>query len=1308
MKYFKNFQSKQVDRAVRIRPQYVVMFLVGLFLMATAMILAITGTYASEDETVIHITVDGYGNVTVDGPGLSYDLAWGGDVIEIKLPAGTDREDINVALSGGWFYVIEEITACENEAEDGYYEDEYCEDGYYEDEYCEDGYYEDEYCEDGYCEAVPCKAASRVGYTIVRIMRAAVCIEIDNEGNINIYPHIENYGVVLSDRGYIYIRLPMELDEGDIRLTMPHGWTHEISHEAEEIEADTECSEAAEEWSQTIYTVVSLAHTWHSAVEARAFVGIAPMIIGNPYPIHTVAGGASPTLSQWDAAIGTAAAGGNRVIQIEQDLFPTTNYTVSISGNRHIIIASYGTDLTNHTRDATIYGAPFRITRQGGTGRHFTVAGAASGASVTRLTLSHIVIDGVNQTAGRGGIAVTGQGHLVMEMGSTIQNNNATAGGGIHLAGASSATIRDGATIRGNIATGTDGGGGIFAAAGAGWLRIYGGTIGGIPECVRQSFPGENLWTTANPYANRATNNRSVGGGVRVGGRNFLMYGGSIIGNRVEGTGTAGTGIRGGGGLAITGSGSGVLREMRGGTIAYNQTHVPTGTGLTGYGGGGVYVVPGAAFTMTAGTIRNNFANSTGGGVLVGGAGVDGNSSFTMTGTARVEHNFSRSVGAGVQVNTNGTVTMRGNAEISNNATIAPNGGAGVRLYGVGTLAMYDNATISYNRATAGNGGGVSINTGAGNLRMNNNSSIHGNTARDNGGGIFVNANLNADDRIVIGGTSSVTNNIAANGGGMWVNMATTTATGNLPTASQSNRINITQGVTFSGNLARTGMRVDENLEWRNRSRIHPGNLAGANDLQNASLEWIGVNPGVAAPPAASSPIVALRSHVFNNYDINVRDWNYLREVTYGVIGSAELSSGIQATLTQLTRPRGVIGSGAFTAIPSELAPIDSGTLVLVGHGAAGGASVTEVRYDVTSRPPSPPSPPGPPNSNVVNWYINTPPTFSTIPMSPVRTAEYLGPRVIANPAPPITANNYVPIPDIVKVRIEYYHRVNFIINEGGVAHAASPTHVYVREGSTIPAASIPSTTAADGWAFTGWESSLPAIKPPPPTNATVINEPVTFTATFARLTQVLTFNPNDGTWPAPAGPGYTGNLTRTINRGGGALYSQAFHSDNNLVNPTPGGQLHPVRLGYRFEGWFTASTGGTLVQYSYLVTAADDQTLYAQWTRTTQVLTFNPTDGTWPAPAGPGYAGNLTRTINRGAVDSLGVPTDLYDQAFNDSDNLVGGSQDRPVRDGWHFLGWFTDPDPAVGARVLSTHVVSAYSARTLYAHWTQSLLAA
>lgn len=96
------------------------------------------------------------------------------------------------------------------------------------------------------------------------------------------------------------------------------------------------------------------------------------------------------------------------------------------------------------------------------------------------------------------------------------------------------------------------------------------------------------------------------------------------------------------------------------------------------------------------------------------------------------------------------------------------------------------------------------------------------------------------------------------------------------------------------------------------------------------------------------------------------------------------------------------------------------------------------------------------------------------------------------------------------------------------------------------------------------------------------------------------------GTSYAPGGS-YTANAAVT-------LYAQwtvntyvvTFDAQGGSVTPAsksvtygqPYGSLPvPVRAGYRFDGWFTAATGGTQVTAETVVTVTSAQTLYAQWT---------------------------------------------------------------------------------------------------------------
>ncbi|MCL2546613.1 MAG: hypothetical protein FWE06_05385, partial [Oscillospiraceae bacterium] len=501
-------------------------------------------------------------------------------------------------------------------------------------------------------------------------------------------------------------------------------------------------------------------------------------------------------------------------------------------------------------------------------------------------------------------------------------------------------------------------------------------------------------------------------GGIAItaaAGRLHLEIGSTISHNRAS---------RGGGVLVTTGQ----LTMRAGATISHNISTI-TGTGAGG--GGGVHIsrssgADNSIMHMHGGTISHNTAAHGGAGIQLAASGESGHATLHMHG-GTIEYNTAGNTGGGLHANSDTTVTMQGEIIIHGNE--AATSGGGIRIFNTDGMTINLSAGSRITDNTAGTfGGGISL--------LSSNHGIHangvtfdGNTAGGNGGAIHVEAILSnansgnpATRRAVVVHNSTFTNNRATNGGAIYM------AVGNLPAGAASTTLVLGQNVTFNNNSASHGMRVDDNLEWRNRSVVHPGVAAGSGALQSASLEWIGVNPGVANPPAGQSPVVAMRRHVFNNYDINARDWNYLREVTYEVIGTAASDCNMTATLTQLTRPRSISGTGAFTgaAIPANLQAIESGTLVVVGF--TGTASQTQVSYDVTR----------PTDSIVVNWYINAPATLSTIPLSPVRRDDFHPARVIANPAAPIAANGYVPIPDIVQVRIDDatdWMRLNHAIN---------------------------------------------------------------------------------------------------------------------------------------------------------------------------------------------------------------------------------------------------------------------------------------
>jgi len=147
-----------------------------------------------------------------------------------------------------------------------------------------------------------------------------------------------------------------------------------------------------------------------------------------------------------------------------------------------------------------------------------------------------------------------------------------------------------------------------------------------------------------------------------------------------------------------------------------------------------------------------------------------------------------------------------------------------------------------------------------------------------------------------------------------------------------------------------------------------------------------------------------------------------------------------------------------------------------------------------------------------------------------------------------------------------------------------------------------------------------------------------------------VTFDPNGGT---PSSQ----NITQTYN--------------TNYVLPSSA----PTRTGYVFDGWFTATSGGTEVTASTKVTQTTAHTVYAQWTELqTMAVTFDPNGGT---------------------------PTNTVTQTYNA--NYVLPSPD-PTRTGYVFDGWFTASGG--GTEVTAATKVTQTTAHTVYAQWTTAVL--
>lgn len=256
-------------------------------------------------------------------------------------------------------------------------------------------------------------------------------------------------------------------------------------------------------------------------------------------------------------------------------------------------------------------------------------------------------------------------------------------------------------TVTGGILT--SGGSGVYIKSGT--FNMYGGTIVGN------------------------SGNSNKGGGVFVGfngsGNTFNMYGGAITGNRVSGESTS----DGGAGVYVRGDSN--TFNMYGGEITNNATRKNAS-------GGGVNVYEKATFNMTGGTIggegKGNTSSWGGGGVYMS------DSTFTMSGTAKIADNIeSRSSGGGVDVS-GGTFTMSGNATITGNSCGSQGQGGGVYM-SAGQFTMSGNASITGNSCGSTiafyNGAGVFVDSDAA-LTVSGNVQITGNTKNNKANNVYL------------------------------------------------------------------------------------------------------------------------------------------------------------------------------------------------------------------------------------------------------------------------------------------------------------------------------------------------------------------------------------------------------------------------------------------------------------------------------------------------------------------------------------------------------------------------------------------
>lgn len=238
-----------------------------------------------------------------------------------------------------------------------------------------------------------------------------------------------------------------------------------------------------------------------------------------------------------------------------------------------------------------------------------------------------------------------------------------------------------------------------------------------------------------------------------------------------------------------------------------------------------------------------------------------------------------------------------------------------------------------------------------------------------------------------------------------------------------------------------------------------------------------------------------------------------------------------------------------------------------------------------------------------------------------------------------------------VKTLTAYFTLKSYTVTWNANGGTVSPASTTKTHGSTLGALPTPTraSTAEYSYTFAGWFTA--ASGGTQISTTTTVTGNVTYYAhwTATKRSYTATFNSNGGNTPSPS------TITKEYNAALGTL-------------PTCS------RTGYTFLGWYTASSGGTKISTTTVVTK--NITYYAQWSINSYTLTFNPNGGT-VTPTSKDLEYNS-------AYGTLPTPTRASDAQYT-----------------YTFAGWYT---AATGGTQVTATTKMAAKDTTVYAHWTSN----
>ena len=174
--------------------------------------------------------------------------------------------------------------------------------------------------------------------------------------------------------------------------------------------------------------------------------------------------------------------------------------------------------------------------------------------------------------------------------------------------------------------------------------------------------------------------------------------------------------------------------------------------------------------------------------------------------------------------------------------------------------------------------------------------------------------------------------------------------------------------------------------------------------------------------------------------------------------------------------------------------------------------------------------------------------------------------------------------------------------------------------------------------------------------------------------------------------------VTVTFNANGGSTGTSSMRV---LKNGSLSSLPTATRTGYSFNGWFTASSGGTKVTTA--TTFSQDTTVYAQWTPITYTVTYNANGGT-NAPSAQTKTHDVALTLSSQTPSRPNSSAGSYTVTLNANGGSVSPTSLSAARTtSYSFKNWNTAANGS-GTSYNPGASYTANAAVTLYAQWNSS----